>query len=66
MYRRPQEKRTPEMSTKSFKEAKAKIQKIIKEELFYRDFYRASDITALHDKLKKAKQKGEDDETNQK
>ena len=33
------------------KEAKKKLQHIIKEELFYRDFYRAAELLAFRDAL---------------
>lgn len=33
------------------KEAKKKLQQIIKEELFYRDFYRAGELLAFRDAL---------------
>ena len=54
------------MSDFSFKESKAKLQKIIAEQLFYRDFYRASDLLAFHENTEGIKPKEEKttDETN--
>ena len=56
------------MSNFSFKESKAKLQKVIAEELFYRDFYRASELFAFHENRDDVTPKDEEttDETNKK